>query len=272
MVPETPAFEFMRRTKFRVKTIALRQQISQGLVLPLSILPDGDWKEDDDVTDVLGVIKYEKPIPQGSNAVGNFCPYVNKTDETRIQNAPWLLDWIKDRATVFTIKEDGTSATFCKKDGEFTAYSRNFQVGLDGENVYAKIGNQIRDLVPEGFVVQGEIAGIGVQGNRAQYKSLLFKVFNVFDIEGQRYYHHDDLLNFCSKNGLTPVDEAFRMEGEEVTLEELLEKADNTKYSTGRPAEGIVCRLLYEDLFVPKLCKNLSFKVISNKYLLKNGE
>ena len=41
IVPERPEFEFLRDRKFCVRTIKLRKQVSQGLVLPMSILPDG---------------------------------------------------------------------------------------------------------------------------------------------------------------------------------------------------------------------------------------
>ena len=36
VVPEKPIFEFMRPYKFRVKTISLRKQTSQGLSIPLT--------------------------------------------------------------------------------------------------------------------------------------------------------------------------------------------------------------------------------------------
>lgn len=38
IVPEREEFEFLRDRKFRVRTIKLRKQISQGLIMPLSIL------------------------------------------------------------------------------------------------------------------------------------------------------------------------------------------------------------------------------------------
>ena len=62
IVPERPEFEFLRERKFRVRTIKLRKQISQGLVLPLSILPQGRYELEDDVTEVLGIKKYD---PEG---------------------------------------------------------------------------------------------------------------------------------------------------------------------------------------------------------------
>lgn len=38
VLPERNEFEFLRERKFRIKTIKLKKQISQGLVMPLSIL------------------------------------------------------------------------------------------------------------------------------------------------------------------------------------------------------------------------------------------
>lgn len=63
IVPDKPEFEFLRERKFRVRTIKLRKQISQGLIVPLPINSRGfttQWNEGDDLTDVLGIIKYSK--------------------------------------------------------------------------------------------------------------------------------------------------------------------------------------------------------------------
>lgn len=38
ILPERPEFEYMRPTKFRVRTLRLRQQLSQGVCFPLHIL------------------------------------------------------------------------------------------------------------------------------------------------------------------------------------------------------------------------------------------
>lgn len=73
VMPEKPEFEFLRDRKFRVRTIKLRGQISQGLILPLSVLdnylevPAGIEKikkaltSGDDVTDYLKITKYLSP-------------------------------------------------------------------------------------------------------------------------------------------------------------------------------------------------------------------
>ena len=57
-VPERPEFEFLRDRKFRVRTIKLRGQYSQGLIVPLSILDKGNYNVGDDVTQKLGVTYY----------------------------------------------------------------------------------------------------------------------------------------------------------------------------------------------------------------------
>lgn len=56
-VPERPEFEFLRDRKFRVRTIRLRGQYSQGLILPMSILKK-DYDVGTDVTKELGIVYY----------------------------------------------------------------------------------------------------------------------------------------------------------------------------------------------------------------------
>jgi len=65
IMPDKPEFEFLRERKFRIKTIKLRGQISQGICFPLSILPHAERIQkngaiiDTDVTKILGVTKFE---------------------------------------------------------------------------------------------------------------------------------------------------------------------------------------------------------------------
>lgn len=66
IMPEKPEYEFLRDRKFRVKTIKLKGQVSQGLVLPLSVLGKTNiWVTmGHDVTDELGIVKYLSPSEQ----------------------------------------------------------------------------------------------------------------------------------------------------------------------------------------------------------------
>lgn len=73
-MPETPEYEFLKSRKYVVKTIVMRGQVSQGLVMPLSILPVGEYKLGQDVTDVLGIIKYDPQLEE-ENAVCFGCVF-----------------------------------------------------------------------------------------------------------------------------------------------------------------------------------------------------
>lgn len=77
----------------RLKTIRLKGQLSQGLLLPLThafndgdgcvLLKDEVVQEGDDVTELLGVIKWEKPMSAqlAGMARGNFPSFIPKTDQ-----------------------------------------------------------------------------------------------------------------------------------------------------------------------------------------------
>lgn len=107
-LPIEPEFEFLRKSSykkvndqegFRLKTIKLRGQISQGLILPLKEAVDVMKRkngevytemlvEGNDVTTLLGITKYEPPIPAclAGKIKGLFPQFIPKTDEERVQN------------------------------------------------------------------------------------------------------------------------------------------------------------------------------------------
>lgn len=84
----------------RLKTVRLRKQLSQGLILPISKLPFAVSSADIgmDVTEPLGILKYEKPVSVSlaGFARGNFPTFIPKTDQERIQNYKRDLgDWVR---------------------------------------------------------------------------------------------------------------------------------------------------------------------------------
>ena len=81
IVPEKPEFEFLRPRKFRVRTIKLRGQVSQGLVLPLSYLSGKKYKIGDDVTEELGIEKYDPQAEQ-------------ERKETERKKKPWYIKFM----------------------------------------------------------------------------------------------------------------------------------------------------------------------------------
>lgn len=132
LIPETnETFGFLQTTKkFEgktwkyLKTIRLRGQISQGLVLAISNLPEVEYivKErpqdflDYDFSEVLGIIKYEPPseLAVSGDSKGTFPSYIRKTGEERIQN---VFEKMKrnygDVEFIPTLKMDGSSLTVC---------------------------------------------------------------------------------------------------------------------------------------------------------------
>ena len=73
VMPDKPEYEFLRERKFRIRTIKLKGQISQGLILPLNkenvpnlVKPGYEAKiyEGMDVTELLGITKYLSPSEQ----------------------------------------------------------------------------------------------------------------------------------------------------------------------------------------------------------------
>ena len=149
IVPEHPYFEFMRQRKFKVKSIRLLGVLSQGLAVPLSVLPQfpaytGEALNDgDDVTAIIGVTRYEPPqeykIANGG-PVRNFpTDIVPKTDEIRIQSIPHILfEFAQIGDVVATLKVDGTSATYFwdLETEKVRVCSRNMEKLDDDGSVY----------------------------------------------------------------------------------------------------------------------------------------
>ena len=130
---EAPWAAFMRDRKFRVKTVKMRGCLSQGLALPLDILPPNFdmcmdvLKPGLDVTEVLGVRKYEPPETGGVNGYVYGAPmplFVPRTDEMRLQSAPELLEEIKQHDFYWTVKLDGFSATYIRTDRDYALWKR----------------------------------------------------------------------------------------------------------------------------------------------------
>lgn len=177
VLPERSEFEFLRSSKFRIKTIKLRGQISQGICFPLSILGDYRYKnicEGTDVTEYLGVKKYEpyQEEQKMSKQTGkilypswmphwfqmfihrfafvrnyfrqnsgqkSFPSLIPKTDETRVQNLQPLLDKYKGTKCYITEKLDGSSVTVYQINGRFGVCSRNIDLKRDASDKYWKV-------------------------------------------------------------------------------------------------------------------------------------
>jgi RNA ligase (TIGR02306 family) len=283
-LPIKEEFEFLRPSSykknsllgegFRLKTIRLRGQLSQGLALPLSILPPSftaEHKDRDlrglDVTEILEVRKWELEIPSALKGIqkGEFPSFIPKTDEPRIQSFPEILAELKGKPYYITTKYDGTSATYYQKDGIFGVCSRNMEL-LENDGDYWRLARKydLQNKI-EGYAVQGEICGPGIQKNRLKLKETNLFIFSIFDLAAHRYLSLDDYLakidlwqlHFCP---LETVANDFNY-----TLDELLALAKGN-YLGGNKKEGIVIRPQIVQ-YSPTLQSNLSFKVLNNDFL-----
>jgi RNA ligase (TIGR02306 family) len=254
---------------FRLKTVRLRGQVSQGLILPLSLISytNVQFEVGMDVTNLLGIVKYEPPIPAelAGKVKGLFPSFIRKTDEERIQNLSSEYDELKNHTYYVTEKLDGSSATFYIKDGEFGVCSRNLELLETEGNTFWKVAREL-DLenkmrsVGENFSLQGELIGESVQGNPYKIKGQSVRFFNVFDIDEQEYRplsYFKIILDVLKLTSVPILDEKFTLPD---NIDDLLLYADSkSALNSNFDREGVVVR---------SLDRKISFKVISNKFLL----
>ncbi|MDJ1485247.1 RNA ligase (ATP) [Cytophagaceae bacterium YF14B1] len=275
LLPEKPEFEFLKARGMRIRTVRLKGQVSQGICFPLHILPkDTPITEDLDVTDILGIIKYEPPVPAqlAGIAKGLFPSFIPKTDETRVQVLQELLDACQGDTCYVTEKLDGSSVTYYLRNGEFGVCSRNLELFETPDNSLwkvartLKIEEKLRSLNGN-FALQGEIIGEGIQGNLYKLKSQTIQFFNVFDIDQYKYLDFEGFQKTITQLDLTPVpilETDFALSND---IQALVEKSKAK--SVLNPAvwrEGIVIRPLTEKVGT---LGRVSFKAINPEFLLK---
>ena len=269
--------------KLRVKTIRLRGQLSQGLALPLSILPLGEYQVGDDVTDIIGVEKYEPVVPMHLTGMvkGNFPSFLHKTDEVRLQSEPNVLQEAMDKKLVLvgTLKMDGTSFTAYRRDADFGVCSRNLDLKETEGNAHWRMARKLKleEILrseDRNLCIQGEMVGPGIQANRLGLKEVELYLFNLFDIDSGKYLSYRELREFCLKHRLkiVPLTGHLDFSGYGIsTVSRLLEMASEQEYDNGTPAEGVVWRPLHET-YSEVLKGRMSWKCISNRYLEKYKE
>lgn len=208
----------------RLKTIKLRGQVSQGLLLPLSILetlsvavvPEVDL----DVTEALNIQKWEAPVSAqlAGKARGNFPSFIPKTDQERIQNCfgdiqkkakrfltekvwnaetqvleehPVVLPAdFKEPTYEVTMKLDGSSCTIFRWEGVLRVCSRNLELIIDDENKgnsFVAAALKFGEGIPDDYAFQGELMGPGIQNNREGFTDHRFFVYDIFDIKKYEY-------------------------------------------------------------------------------------
>ena len=281
LIPRRPWSLFLfkdNRELYRLKSVRLKGALSQGLLVPIAEIPEltgRDLKEGDDLTEILGIAKWEMVLPPqlAGMVKGNFPSFLLKTDEPRLQSNRGVLAEILDVPVYVSMKLDGSSFTAYRKDGVFGVCSRNLDLKEEGGDAYWSAAKSylLDDRLPDGYAVQCELVGPGIQGNKLGLAKPELRVFNVWNIAAARHLDFDPFNTF--------VREVLAMETVPIldsgifnrSIDEWLTYADKQDYANGGPAEGIVVRPLIER-HSEALNGRLSFKVISNRFLLKTGE
>lgn len=313
ILPEREEFEFLRPKKFRIKTMKMGGVLSQGICFPLSVLPGepGSYHTGDDVTEVLGVRKYEpyeeEPVPvaprkrlnpvldmmlripvlrplarrlaKSKKVKMGWPEFIAKTDETRIQNVPFVLKR-KDLLWEVHEKVDGQSGTFflrklpklfpwSRQKFDFGVCSRNQRRNTPDDTTYWHVARKyrieevLRQLIGdrEFVAIQGECIGPKVQGNKYQVSEPDLYCFNLIYPEGK--VDSIEAEQIVGKYGLkwVPLLEAqFTLPD---TVEEMLEYATGKSMLHDTMREGVVIR---------NYRAHLSFKAVSPDFLIKWDE
>lgn len=307
--PDDPRYEFLRerclrkfvsksgnvlREVIRIKTIKLRGVISQGLILPIrGNFPElHDAVSGQDVTEYLGVEHYDeiaemlRPSTGGggvsADAYGPFpSDYIPKTDEERVQNLPHWFAEMKGRRWEITEKNDGSSITMffsptIDADNPFGVCSRNIRLKdtkSDGTRplpwlMADKYGvcEKLKTAYENGFELafQGELVGPGIQCDRDKYIEHEWHVFRIWDIRKQSFVSPSERRAICAQMKIPHVHviaESMPFFDKITTMDYALKFAEG-KTTRGNEREGVVLKTSDDGPF-------RSFKIVSNRYLLK---
>ncbi|GAA4969282.1 RNA ligase family protein [Actinoplanes utahensis] len=264
------------RTGHVLKTARLRGQYSQGLALPVTLFPElGDGRPGQDVTAALGVVRWDPPIP--TDRLGKIRGYrpswIRSTGQVRLQNQPELLR-CRDQGWIATEKIDGTSTTYWVDGDDRGACTRNVDLLEEpASRVWQTgIGLGVHDLLRAEFpgrraAVQGELYGLGGHVNPLRLPDTRFSAFTLL-LDGA-VVPRDRWPSWLTALSVPVHDLPFP-----ATVDEALSQVDGlpSAINPARPAEGVVWVAGGADLvqlpgggYAPG-----SFKVISNRYLLKN--
>lgn len=256
----------------RLRTIKLRGCLSQGLILPII----NGMIEGDDVTDFLNIKKWDRPLPAQliGQAKGFFPEFLRKTDQERAQNLQSEIAVEHQSGSLFevTVKLDGSSIAVYHKDGEVGVCSRNIELKINEENqgnAFIKTATNTGLLsalksLGKNIAVQGELMGEGIQGNREKLSEHNIFVFDIFDIDEQRYLSPDERLevyetlsNYGFLGNHCPLLE-IRAPLISADINDLLSYAEG----------GSLNHPIREGLVYKRMDGKFSFKTISNKFLL----
>jgi RNA ligase (TIGR02306 family) len=252
----------------QLRTVRLRKQISQGLLLPYAVCGK-ICAEGDDVSELLGIVKYEPPVNSQLAGMikGLFPDKIPKTDQARVQNLTEEIQSAVGMQFELTEKLEGASMTCYMIDGEFGVCTRNLDLKPDANNTPWAVAqrNDVEGKMRAvdkywSWAIQGELIGPGIQENIYKLQKPQFCVFDVYDIQTGKYLPPAARRALIERMGLTHVpviDEDWVLApGVQTQLETAKGKS---QLNPLQEREGIVFK---------SVKGGMTFKAISNSYLL----
>ena len=269
----------------RLRTVKLRGQLSQGLLLPFTAKmaidigagPGAKFTdyEGTDVSELLGIVKWEAPVPAqlAGEVRGAFPGFMPKTDQERIQNLSEEFKTWGDLHWEVTEKLDGSSMTVYAYDGDSGVCSRNLNLRDTESNTLWRVAHRDQILTAildsgRDLAIQGELIGEGIQGNPYRLRGQSFYVFDIYDIRAGHYLRPLERQEFCENFELLHVPIIACTANLQdtlgiVTIDHALKFAEGkSKLHDKAEREGLVFKCIELEL---------SFKAISNRFLLKGG-
>jgi len=212
VLPDKPWAEGFKKRSSRVKAMKLRGAWSFGIVMhPYTVIEDTSKLIDafknksvgTDISHLIGVTKYEAPVPQCLDALGPLPVGLGKTDEERWQNI--VSDLPYNELMDVTLKIDGQSGTFYTKknsqtgEWEDAVCSRSLCIKPETVNNYTRAGAKynINEKLHAycvkhnvSLALRGEIYGSGIQAfptNPHSKGPLDFAAFSIFNMDTHKY-------------------------------------------------------------------------------------
>ncbi len=262
VLPQAEWSVFYRSKSNRVKAIRLRGEWSFGIIESVAMVGyTGPVEDGLDITEAIGVTKFEPPMPQDLNAAGPYGFGIPKTDETRwqsVRDLPWgeLCD--------VTLKIDGQSwSAFHMLPGDVEANpeavhqegigGRSFLYQLDTINNYTKNEKQYDVLRKLGLFcgergvslcLRGESYGQGIQKfthNPHAKLPVALVLYSTWLIDERRYARKGDPYYIFDIAPLMDLPTVPVLERDVPLTRELIAKYDEgLELVNGQPFEGVV--------------------------------
>jgi len=294
---------------FRIRTIRLRKEVSQGLIIDkppdmdiikwylakLGGLPEHIDIVGIDMSEYLGIKKYEPTETQPPRVAGTYPGWCEKSDAERYQNYNRNIEPHSEDQWCISLKLDGMSCTvFYDKEREnpIGVCSRNWEVNVDDTGANKWIETEARpentnnywkaafdfDLIikvqgiathlnASKVALQGEICGPGIQKNKMGLDKIQFYAFDIYNGQTNEFLDYPEFLKICKMFDIQTV--PILQTGRTITndIQTKFDWVKDLKYSNSTPAEGAV--FVAVPLQRIGTLGRLKFKFISPTFLLK---